>query len=100
MDKHQKELDRVFKELGWDYWSPHELIASLAEETGELARLVNYLHGPKKKKDTEQHQELEGEIGDILLNVICFANVYGINLDTAIENTLKKVAIRDKDRFN
>ena len=61
--------------------------------------MVNHLYGEKKKKDTEQEQALEDEMGDILFTLICFANSTGINLDHAIRRSLDKVATRDKDRF-
>ena len=53
MQKYQKELDNWFKENNWQYWKPHEILARLMEECGEFARLVNHIHGPKKKKSTE-----------------------------------------------
>ncbi|OGY56693.1 MAG: nucleotide pyrophosphohydrolase [Candidatus Colwellbacteria bacterium RBG_13_48_8] len=99
MEKYQKELDEWFKERGWEYWKPHEIIAQLFEEGGELARLINHLYGPKKKKPEEAKQELEGEIGDVMYALICLANSQGINLDDAIRKSFDKVAKRDKDRF-
>ncbi|MDD3481187.1 MAG: MazG nucleotide pyrophosphohydrolase domain-containing protein [Patescibacteria group bacterium] len=99
MKKHQENLDKWYKDNGWEYWSPHEMLASLVEEVGELSRLVNHIYGPKKKKDTEAKQEMEGEIGDILYSVMCFANHEGIDLDKAIERSMGKVEKRDKDRF-
>jgi NTP pyrophosphatase (non-canonical NTP hydrolase) len=38
-------------------------------------------------------------MGDIIYTLICFANSKGIDLDKAIEASLKKVVKRDKDRF-
>jgi len=99
MKKYQKELDNWFRKQGWDYWSPHEILARLMEETGEFARLVNHLHGPKKKKLSEPKQELEEEIGDIIYTLICYANSNGLNLDHAIEKSFKKVIVRDKNRY-
>jgi NTP pyrophosphatase (non-canonical NTP hydrolase) len=99
MEKYQKELDEFFKKNGWPYWSPLAILARLFEEGGEFARLVNHLYGDKRKKDTEKEQELEGEMGDILYTLICFANSTGIDLDKAIRRSLDKAATRDKDRF-
>ncbi len=99
MKKHQKALDHWFKQKKWQYWPPLEILARLMEEVGELARLVNHLHGSKKKKDSEGKQELEMEIGDILYTLICLANSQGIDLDGAIEKSFKKVAKRDRGRF-
>jgi len=88
-----------YKEHGWPYWTPHEILARLVEETGELARLVNHIWGPKKKKATEAEQDLEEEIGDILYTLVCFANANNISLDGAIRKSLDKSTTRDKDRF-
>jgi NTP pyrophosphatase (non-canonical NTP hydrolase) len=99
VNEFQKELDYWFKDNNWDYWSPHEILARLMEEVGEFARLVNHLHGPKKKKSTEIDQELEVEIGDILYTLICYANASGINLDEAIRKSFDKTIARDKNRF-
>lgn len=100
MEKYQDELNDWFKKNGWEYWTPHEIMVRLMEETGELARLVNHLYGPKKKKDTEAEQDVEEEIGDILYTLICYANSNGISLDSAIRKSYEKVMNRDKDRFN
>jgi NTP pyrophosphatase (non-canonical NTP hydrolase) len=100
MDKYQKELDEWFKKAKWPYWTPHEILVRLMEETGELARIVNHLYGPKKKKDTEKEQDVEEEIGDIIYTLICYANANGISLDKSIRKSIDKVIIRDKDRFN
>jgi len=100
MEKYQKELDNWFKKTGWPYWNQHEILARLIEEVGELARLVNHLYGPKKKKADEKEQNVEEEIGDIIYTLICYANANNINLDRAIEKSISKVMLRDKNRFN
>lgn len=99
MEKYQEELDKWFKENNWEYWEPHEIIARLFEEGGELARLVNHLYGPKKKKPEESKQELEEEIGDVIYTLICLANSHDISLDDAIRKSFDKVTKRDKNRF-
>ncbi len=99
MEEHQKELDTFYKQNGWEYWSPLSILARLFEEGGEFARLVNHLHGDKKKRDTEKEQELEEEIGDILYTLVCFANSNNINLDRAFRKSFDKVISRDKNRF-
>jgi hypothetical protein len=63
MNKQQQAIDRWFQEKNWPYWSPHEILARLMEETGEFARLINHQYGPKKKKEGEAPQDLEDEIG-------------------------------------
>lgn len=99
MKNYQQELDSWFKEQGWEYWPPLEILARLMEETGEFARLINHLFGSKKKKSDEAEQNLEEELGDIIYTLICFANSNGINLDSAIRKSFDKVVKRDKNRF-
>jgi NTP pyrophosphatase (non-canonical NTP hydrolase) len=99
MKEFQKKIDDWFKKAGWSYWSPHEITAQIFEEGGEIARLINHLFGPKKKKSNEAHQELEGEVGDLLYAIICLANSQGIDLDAAMEKSIHKTMTRDKDRF-
>lgn len=99
MEKYQQELDQFFKENKWPYWTPHEILVRLMEECGELARLVNHVWGPKKKKLSEAEQDLEEEVGDILYTLICFANSNNISLDKAIRKSLDKSTKRDKGRF-
>ena len=99
MKKYQEELDKWFKEQGWEYWFPHEILARLMEETGEFARLINHMFGPKKKKASEAEQEVEEEIGDIIYTLICYANSNGVDLDRAIRKSFDKVITRDKGRY-
>lgn len=99
MNKEQEALHRWFLEQGWPYWSPHEILARLVEETGEFARLINHQYGPKKKKEGETVQDFEDEIGDILYALACFANTHNISLDAALARSIDKVQQRDKARF-
>jgi NTP pyrophosphatase (non-canonical NTP hydrolase) len=100
MQKYQQELDKWFKDNNWNYWTPHEILARLFEEGGELARAVNHTHGPKKRKSEEADQNIEEEIGDIIYTLMCYANSNGIDLDIAIRKSMDKVIKRDIDRFN
>ena len=99
MIKYQKEIDDWFKKKNWLYWHPLSQLARLTEETGELARVVNHLFGEKPKKETEAKQELKEEIGDVIYTLICLANSQKINLDDAIQKSIKKVTSRDKNRY-
>jgi len=100
MENYQRQIDDWFKEQGWEYWEPLAIVARLFEEGGEFSRVVNHVYGPKKKKLDEHTQDMEEEIGDIIYTLICFANSHNINLDKAIQKSIDKVVVRDKDRFN
>lgn len=99
MNIEQREIDKLFKEYAWEYWTPHEMLARLFEEGGEFARIINHVYGPKKKKKDELAQDIEEELGDILYTLACFANSHGIDLDKALEKSIRKAFARDKDRF-
>lgn len=95
----QKEVDDWIQLHKIGYWKPHEIMVRLMEETGELAREVNHIYGPKQKKSTEETQELGLEIGDILFTLSCLANSLEIDLETAFSKVIDKCYGRDKDRF-
>ncbi|GAA6623073.1 nucleotide pyrophosphohydrolase [Scytonema sp. NUACC26] len=95
----QQQVDDWVQEVGKGYWSPHEMLARLVEEVGETARLINHLHGIKKKKESESAQELSSELADILFAVICLANTEGIDLQESFEQMMTKYSVRDKNRY-
>jgi len=79
----QKEVDNWVQQFTPAYWSPLEMMARLAEETGEVAREMNHLYGTKKKKDSEDKADLADELIDVLFTIICIANDQEINLEKA-----------------
>jgi NTP pyrophosphatase (non-canonical NTP hydrolase) len=95
MKKHQEKVDKAFRENGWQYWSPLSMFARLAEETGEVGRVMNHLFGEKPKKDTEEKEKLGEELGDVIYACICIANSQGIDLDEEIKKSIAKMAKRD-----
>jgi NTP pyrophosphatase (non-canonical NTP hydrolase) len=95
----QKEVDEVLKPFAKPYWSPLSILARIAEEVGELARLLNHIYGDKPKKPTEAKQELGEEIMDVIFACVCLANREGIDLDAEFKKSLDKMRVRDKDRF-
>lgn len=95
----QAEIDNWIESVGGGYWSPHANLARIAEEVGELARLLNHLYGPKPKKADETAQELGEELADIIFAVACLANSEGIDLGENLEGVIAKVWQRDRDRY-
>jgi NTP pyrophosphatase (non-canonical NTP hydrolase) len=95
----QSEVDAWIQAVGGGYWSPHENLARIAEEVGELSRLVNHLYGPKPKKASEPSQDLGEELADILFASICLANSQGIDLGDSLDLVLEKVWRRDRERY-
>jgi NTP pyrophosphatase (non-canonical NTP hydrolase) len=96
---YQAEVDEWVEAVGGGYWSPHANLARIAEEVGELARLINHLYGPKPKKESEAAQELGEELADLVFAIICVANSEGIDLGASLDGVLAKVWERDRDRY-
>ena len=97
--EYQAEVDVWIQAVGGGYWSPHANLARIAEEVGELARLINHLYGPKPKKPSEAAQELGEELADIVFAIICLANSQDIDLGTSLHMVLEKVWDRDRHRY-
>ena len=95
----QSDVDAWIQAVGGGYWSPHANLARIAEEVGELARLINHLYGPKPKKASEASQELGEELADIIYAIICMANSEGIDLEISLSQVIAKVWRRDRDRY-
>jgi len=95
----QKEVDTWINQYKIGYWKPHEILARLTEETGELAREINHIYGPKKKKSSEELKDLSDEIADVIFTLSCLANSLNIDLDEAFKRTMNKYYGRDKDRY-
>lgn len=96
---YQAEIDEWAQTLEKPYWSPMSQLARLIEEVGELARVYNHRYGDKIKKPTEEPDDFEGEIGDIIFDIMCIANTEGVDLDAALQKVIDKAKTRDKDRF-
>jgi len=99
LSDYQKQVDKWFVDNKYEYWQPHEILARVTEEIGELARLINHVYGPKKKKPEEKHQEIGEEICDIIWALVCMANSHDIDLDQAFQGVLDKAYNRDSERF-
>jgi len=98
--KYQDEVDKWTSQFTPQYWSPHEILARVTEEVGELAREVNARFGPKKKKPSEETKELGDEIADIIFALACLANSQGIDLSEHLQRTIDKCYGRDNNRFD
>jgi NTP pyrophosphatase (non-canonical NTP hydrolase) len=95
----QRDVDRWTARFEPQYWQPHEILARLTEEVGELAREINHRFGPKRKKTSETERALSDEIADVFFTLICLANAQGIDLDEAWARTMEKATRRDGERF-
>ena len=93
----QSTFDNWIKTVGVRYFSPLTNMAILAEETGEVARIMARRYGDQSEKPGEK-SDLADELADVIWVVTAIANQTGINLTEAIMNNIDKKSIRDIDR--
>lgn len=93
----QEIVDNWIKTIGVRYFSPLTNMAILAEETGEVARIMARLHGDQSFKEGET-PNLADELADLLWVTIAIANQEGIDLTKALQQNIEKKTSRDKNR--
>jgi NTP pyrophosphatase (non-canonical NTP hydrolase) len=102
IEQAQKTVDDWIQTIGIRYFSELTNTAILAEEVGEVARLMSRLYGEQSFKTPEQAAtapaELADELADVLFVVICLANQTGVNLTEAFQKNLEKKTNRDANR--
>src|SRR5215213_4311826 len=94
----QAKVDEWIKTTGVRYFSELTNMAILAEEVGEVARLMSRIYGDQSFKESDKNKELADELADVLWVVMCIANQTGIDLTTALEKNFEKKNIRDATR--
>ncbi|QDP40443.1 nucleotide pyrophosphohydrolase [Radiobacillus deserti] len=95
----QKRVDDYISQFKEGYFSPLSMTARLTEEVGEIAREVNHYYGEKPKKETENENTIEEELGDLLFVIASFANSLNIDLSDSFHRAITKFETRDKDRW-
>lgn len=93
----QAAVDRWIRTVGVRYFSPLTNMAVLAEETGEVARVMARLYGDQSAKEGEK-LDLADELADVMWVVMAIANQTGIDLAAAFAGNLAKKTERDADR--
>lgn len=93
----QSLVDEWITTVGVRYFSPLTNMAILAEETGEVARIMARVHGDQSFKNGES-PNLADELADLLWVTIAIANQEGIDLTEAFRRNIEKKTLRDADR--
>lgn len=93
----QARVDEWITTIGVRYFSPLTNMAILAEETGEVARIMARTYGDQSFKPGEKH-DLADELADLLWVTIAIANQTGVDLQAAFEANLAKKTARDITR--
>jgi NTP pyrophosphatase (non-canonical NTP hydrolase) len=91
----QVQVDDSIRSLG-GYWPPLANLARLFEECGELARVINFLYGSKRRKEGEEDINVTEELGDVLYVLIALANSLEIDLESSLLQTIAKYERRDR----
>lgn len=100
----QQAVDQWIKTYGVRYFSELTNMAVLAEEVGELARIMARKYGDQswKKNDPREtdngQQALGDEMADVLWVLLCIANQTGIDLTAELQKNIEKKTLRDKER--
>jgi len=98
IDEAQKKVDEWIKKYGVRYFNELTNMALLAEEVGEVARIMARLYGEQSSKSNELKNELHDELADVLFVLFCIANQTGIDLTEAFHKNLEKKTNRDSTR--
>ncbi len=93
----QERVDAWIKEYGVRYFNELTNTAILAEEVGEVARIMARKYGEQSFKEGEKN-ELSDELADVLWVLICIANQTGTDLTAALLKNLDKKSKRDNKR--
>jgi NTP pyrophosphatase (non-canonical NTP hydrolase) len=94
----QQQVDGWVKTVGVRYFSELTNLAILAEEVGELARIMARTYGDQSFKKSDLDKNLADEMADVLWVLICLANQTGVNLTEAFQKNIEKKTKRDAER--
>lgn len=75
------------------YHTPKDLAVGLVTESSELLELFRFKHRSEQSEllaDSEKREDVEDELADILFFLLRDADLYDINLESALERKLKK----------
>lgn len=93
----QKMVDHWISTVGVRYFSPLTNMAILAEETGEVARIMARKYGDQSFKKGES-DDIGDELADLLWVTIAIANQTGVDLTKAFIANIEKKTLRDSCR--
>ncbi|MBC7555858.1 MAG: nucleotide pyrophosphohydrolase [Chryseobacterium sp.] len=96
--KLQKQVDDWIKTVGVRYFNELTNMAILAEETGEVARIISRRYGEQSEKESDKTKDLGEELADVLFVTLCLANQTGVNLQEAFDKKMQAKTERDFDR--
>tara|TARA_B100000609_G_C17220265_1_gene439537 strand:+ start:4776 stop:5117 length:342 start_codon:yes stop_codon:yes gene_type:complete len=96
--KLQNKVDEWIKNHGVRYFNELTNMAQLAEEVGEVARIISRKYGEQSFKDSDKNINLADELSDVLFVLLCLANQTEVDLQSAFDKRLLTKAKRDSQR--
>ena len=96
--KLQNKVDEWIKNHGVRYFNELTNMAQLAEEVGEVARIISRKYGEQSFKESDKNINLADELSDVLFVLLCLANQTEVDLQSAFDKRLLTKAKRDSQR--
>lgn len=96
---YQRLVDDWIRSTNAGYYDELTNMAVLAEETGEVARIIARRYGRQRCKPTDnvELEKLGEELADVIHVCVALANQTGIDLESALLRKHKIILERDKD---
>ena len=98
IEEAQHKVDEWIKTYGVRYFSPLTNMAILAEEVGEVARVMARTYGDQSCKPSDECKNLADELADVMWVLMCIANQTGVDLTDAFMKNIEKKTARDSHR--
>lgn len=96
----QQIADAWIKAHGVRYFDVLTNMAQLAEEVGEVARIIARRYGEQSEKAGDAQKDLGEELADVIFVILCLANQTGVDLQDAFDKRLQIKAKRDHHRHH
>jgi len=93
----QEQVDVWIKKYGVRYFNELTNMAVLAEEVGEVARIISRKYGEQSFKEADQ-KDLGEELSDVLFVLLCLANQTDTDLQKEFDKKMQLKTERDTDR--
>jgi NTP pyrophosphatase (non-canonical NTP hydrolase) len=71
LEQAQQQVDQWIKTNGVRYFNELTNMAMLAEEVGEVARIIARRYGEQSEKETDKSKDLGDELADVLWILLC-----------------------------
>jgi NTP pyrophosphatase (non-canonical NTP hydrolase) len=98
----QAQVDEWIRTVGLRYFDPLTNGMILAEEVGEVARILAREYGQQSwkvgRKPQNPQAALADELADVLFVTLCLANQTGVDMSQALRTGLAKRTQRDAQR--